>query len=84
MTALPSGGEDRGGEDRLSAARALLADAGVFAPASPAGMEGEIIAVRGKPELRVRLTELAPAIRALGYRYVALELSGEDNDDEDT
>lgn len=81
MTADPRGVEERG---RLVAARALLAEGGVYAPVSTAGAAGEIIAVRGTPELRERLTGLAPAIRALGYRYVALELSGTDNDDEDS
>lgn len=69
---------------RLAAARELLADAGVEAPVSTAGMDGEIIAVRGTPELRERLSELAPAIRALGYRYVALELSGTETENEDS
>jgi hypothetical protein len=69
-------------DDRLAAARGLLSVAGVEAPVFEAGAKGEIIAVRGAPELRERLAELAPGIRALGYRYVALELSGNDTDDE--
>ena len=60
--------------DRLAAARALLAGRGVSAPVSVAGTDGEIVTVTGPAGLRTRLADLAPELRALGFRYVALEL----------
>jgi hypothetical protein len=73
---------DRG--DRLAAARRLLREAGLAAEVSEAGAEGDIAAVSGAPSLRARLAELAPGIRALGYRYVALDPMEEHNELEDT
>ena len=67
-----TGAED--GDERLASARDLLASEGVAATVSAAGRDGEIVAVRGNPSLRRRLGELAPALRELGFRYVALEL----------
>ena len=64
-------------EDRLARARDLLAREGVTAPVSVAG-DGDIVVVRSDPSLRPRLARLAPEIRALGYRYVAIELDPTD------
>lgn len=60
-------------DDRLAAVRDLLTAAGVTAEAAVAGKEGEIAAIRGGPELCGPLARLAPEIRSLGFRYVALE-----------
>ena len=62
------------GEDRLARARVLLDAEGLSVSVSLAGREGEIVVVGGDPSLRRRLGELAPALRELGFRYVALEL----------
>ncbi len=64
--------EPRG--DRVEAVRRLLERAGVDGRARVAGGDGEIVAVRARVEMRERLAELAPEIRTLGFRYVALEL----------
>lgn len=60
--------------DRAESARLLLSRAGVTATVTAEGTDGEIAAVRGSPSLRGELMRLAPEIRALGFRYVALEL----------
>ena len=60
--------------DRLEQARRLLAEAGTDAPVRAAGVEGDIVAVAGSPELRQPLARLAPSLRELGFRYVALDL----------
>lgn len=60
--------------ERVSAARRLLAGAGLQAEVAAAGLDGEIAAIRAAPTSRARLAELAPEIRSLGFRYVALEL----------
>ncbi len=59
--------------DRLEAVRAILREAGVPGEVTEAGAEGEIAAVRSDPGVRERLAELAPRIRAAGFRYVALD-----------
>lgn len=61
-------------DGRLARARALLEREGMTAQVEVAGRQGEIAAVRGDPSLREGLARLAPEIRALGFRYVALEL----------
>lgn len=59
-------------------AAALLREAGVEAEVRGAGREGEIAAVTASPGALERLREVAPEIRALGFRYVALDLTGSD------
>ncbi len=62
-------------DPRVRAAERLLAERGVTgARVSVAGHERDIAAVVAPPETFARLVELAPAIRALGFRYIALEL----------
>jgi hypothetical protein len=41
------------------------------------GVEGEIAVVRGPASIREPLARAAPAIRSLGFSYVALELDVE-------
>jgi hypothetical protein len=69
-----AGQADRGHDKRLEQARLLLARDGIEAPISALGPEGEILAVRAPFELRAALARLAPEARALGYRYVAVEI----------
>jgi hypothetical protein len=66
-------------EDRAARARALLAGAGIEAEVEVVGGDGEVAAIRARAEMLVRLTQLAPAVRALGFRYVALELEAGTN-----
>lgn len=68
--------DGHGDEQRVEAVRRLLDEAGVSGDVDVAGRDGDIAAVRAAPEARERLTELAPAIRAMGFRYVAIEPRG--------
>lgn len=71
-------------EERLSAARRLLDREGMQGEVSAAGLDGEIAAVRCGPDQRDRLAALAPEIRSLGFRYVALEPNAERHHDEES
>lgn len=71
---MSGGGMDRSEPDRLADARRALDAAGIDAPVRATGVDGEIAAVTGPSELREELARLAPRLRALGFRYVALEL----------
>lgn len=71
-------------EERLSAARRLLDREGVQGEVSAEGLNGEIAAVRCGPDQRDRLAGLAPEIRSMGFRYVALEPNAEDHHDEES
>lgn len=71
-------------EERLSAARRLLEGEGIQGEVSAAGLDGEIAAVRCGPRQRARLAALAPDIRSMGFRYVALEPNAEDHHDEES
>jgi hypothetical protein len=61
-------------DERLAPVRLLLERHGLATSVSVAGTEGEIVAVGAPPEQRPQLADLAPAIRALGFRYVAIDL----------
>lgn len=65
---------------RTDRAEGLLAEAGLAASVSAAGRDGEIAAVRAAPESVGELRRLAPRIRALGFRAVALELGSSEVD----
>ena len=81
----PAGGQaPEGGAAGIAEVRRLLTDAGLRAPSTAAGKDEDIAAVRAAPSLRSRLAELAPRIRALGFRYVALDPVLDDNRDEET
>jgi hypothetical protein len=68
---------------RLDAVRRLLQTAHVTgATVDVAGQESEIAAVSAPASELVRLRELAPAVKALGFRYVAVELGAERADQE--
>lgn len=70
--------------DRVAAVRTLLEEAGIQGEVSAAGMDGEIAAVRGGPALRKGLERLAPEIRSLGFRYIALEPREATHENEDS
>jgi hypothetical protein len=60
--------------DALAQVGALLRGAGLEAEVSVAGSGSEVVAIRVDPGLRPAVARLAPSIRALGFRYVAIEL----------
>jgi hypothetical protein len=63
---------------RLERVRQLFAEAGLTsATVDAAGQALEIAAVAAPVSELVRLRELAPAVKALGFRYVALELGAD-------
>lgn len=76
--------------DRSGAAERLLREAGIAARVTAAGHDGSVAKVGLSRELWPRLTEpggdrLAERIRALGFRYVAIDLyafTGDDIDDQ--
>lgn len=69
---------------RLATARALLRGAGLEGEVEAVGLDGEIAAILIEPEARESLARLAPQIRSLGFRYVALEPRASNNDNEDS
>ncbi len=83
MTAGGRGGGRAGAQARASAtdarcrdAEALLERAGVTARVQARGFDGSIAAVRASAADLPTVREQAAAIRNLGFRYVALELTG--------
>ncbi len=62
---------------RLTAVEAILAREGIAGRAAAAGFAGDVAALLVAPEALDRLAELAPEIKALGFRYVAIELEPE-------
>lgn len=71
-------------DDRLDDARRVLDEAGIDAAVRAAGVDGEIAAVTGPPELREPLARIARELQALGFRYVALELETERTTEHDS
>lgn len=61
----------------VAQAQALLRAAGIDASIAVAGAQGEIAAVRAPADRLADVAAHAAAIRALGFRYVALELEAE-------
>ncbi len=64
-------------DTRVAKVEAILAREGIAGTAAVAGFAGDVAAVTAAPEALDRLAELAPEIKALGFRYVALELPAE-------
>jgi glutathione synthase/RimK-type ligase-like ATP-grasp enzyme len=63
-------------DERAARAQALLRRHGLHdAVVSTAGAAAEVAAIQAPPETAATLRRLAPALRALGFRYVALDLS---------
>ena len=63
--------------ERTERARELLAAAGVDAIVTSAGEQGEIASVRAEHGALPAIAAQATAIRALGFRYVALDIDAE-------
>ena len=63
--------------ERAARATRLLAAAGIDATVGAAGLQGEIAAVRASAHRLRDVAAHAGAIRALGFRYVALEIGAE-------
>lgn len=61
-------------DTRIGAAEAILAREGLPGKVSVAGHAGDVAAVIVPPEHLARLAELAPELKALGFRYVAIDL----------
>lgn len=71
-----------------AAAERLLAEAGVRARVAPDGHDGAIARITTPPAAWAALVgpggaELAARIRALGFKYVAIEMDGATGDDID-
>lgn len=70
-----NGGSEDGARARTHAVERLLARHGIeFAGVKAAGHAGDIAAVTASAASRARLEDLASEIKALGFKYVALEL----------
>lgn len=61
--------------ERARRAERLLARRGVAAQVEAVGFDGATAAVRADRAALSRVREAAPALRALGFRYVALDLA---------
>lgn len=61
--------------EREARARALLAGEGLAATIRSAGPDDEIAAVAAPLSSMAAVRALAPSLRALGYRYVTLDLT---------
>ncbi|HEX6370689.1 MAG TPA: hypothetical protein VF006_17335 [Longimicrobium sp.] len=71
-------------DPRIEAAERVLAGHGVAADVSVEGHEREIAAVRVAEDAWARMlgdegAAIAAEVKALGFRYVALDLEGEDD-----
>ena len=64
-------------DPRISRAAALLAEHGLAPRVSVAGQAADILAIDAAFTNLTELRDLAPALKALGFRYVALELNTE-------
>jgi hypothetical protein len=61
-------------EARVRAVEAILAREGIAGTASAVGHARDVASLAVSPEHLPRLAEVAPEIKAVGFRYVALEL----------
>lgn len=64
-----------GQDPRVVAVETILAREGIAGRAATAGHAGDVAALTVAPQELARLAELAPEIKALGFRYVAVELA---------
>ncbi len=62
---------------RLLGVEAILAREGIVGRATATGFAGDVATLLVAPEALARLADLAPEIKALGFRYVAIELEPE-------
>ncbi len=63
---------------RLQRAAALLTGEGIAGDVSVAGHEEDVLVVAVPAVARSRLEGLAPRLKAIGFRYITLELSAPD------
>ena len=63
--------------ERERAAAAILVAAGIEAGVTAAGASGEIAAVRAPADRLTEVATHAAAIRALGFRYLALDIASD-------
>lgn len=63
---------------RMVRAERLLAENGLSSRVSVAGQADDVLAVHASFTVLPQLRELAPELKALGFRYVALELNTEE------
>ncbi len=61
-------------DDRVRAVEEVLARAGIRGTVAVAGHAADVAALTVPPEHLSRLAELAPEIKRLGFRYVAIDL----------
>ena len=66
---------------RMVRAERLLAHKGLSSRVSVAGQHEDVLAVHAPFADLAQLRELAPELKALGFRYVALELNTEETRD---
>jgi hypothetical protein len=65
-----------GADPRVEAVAALLRREGIDgARVGVAGHRGEIAALEVPPDALPRLAELAPEVKAIGFRYVAVDMA---------
>jgi hypothetical protein len=64
-------------DPRIEAVVAILAREGIEGRIAVAGHARDVAAITAAPAQLARLTGVAPEIKALGFRYVALELPEE-------
>ncbi len=64
--------------DRLGRAAAMLAEAGLDGAVTVAGHREDVLVVAAPASCRARLAAMAPGLKALGFRYVTLELGAGD------
>ncbi|HUG00879.1 MAG TPA: hypothetical protein VML95_03390 [Longimicrobiales bacterium] len=70
------------GDGRIERALALLRSHGAsIRGASAAGAAGDVLAVHADAAQVARVRSIAPRLRELGFRYVAVELGGDGRGD---
>jgi hypothetical protein len=68
-------------DPRLSQARRILGERGFTALPAVAGLADDVLALRAPIEDLEPLRELVPELKALGFKYVTLELDSEEQRD---
>lgn len=64
--------------DMLAQAEELLASVGVRAPVSLAGHARDVLVVHASPSALANVHAVSSRLRALGYRYVTLDITADD------
>ncbi len=66
-----------GADSRVAAAEAILAREGIPGRVSVTGHAADVAAVSVALDYLPRLAELAPELKGLGFRYVAIDLEAD-------